>query len=171
MDAPASFKDPLSKDVKFLKGVGPRGGLAFEKLGIRTVGDLLFLFPRRHQDRRNLPPISRAEPGEYVTVRGRLTNVSQRPTKGGMVIVKALLDDGSVMVAGTTIDGRAWLKFTLLNPQTSLAHLREIIETIATTGEALLAEDELDELRVAAGSRGSGADALAPRPTMAGVTR
>ena len=83
----------------------------------------------------------------------------------------ALLDAGSVMVAGTTIDGRAWLKFTLLNPQTSLAHLREIIETIAATGEALRAEDELDELRVAAGSRGSGADALAPRPTMAGVTR
>lgn len=51
----------------------------------------------------------------------------------------ALLDDGSVMVAGTTIDGRAWLKFTLLNPQTSLAHLRGIIESIAATGEALLA--------------------------------
>ena len=83
----------------------------------------------------------------------------------------ALLDDGSVMVAGTTIDGRAWLKFTLLNPQTSLAHLRGIIETIAATGEQLRAEDELDELRVAAGSRGSGADALAPRPTMAGVAR
>lgn len=58
----------------------------------------------------------------------------------------ALLDDGSVMVAGTTIDGRAWLKFTLLNPQTSLAHLRGIIETIAATGEALLAEDAMDEL-------------------------
>lgn len=85
----------------------------------------------------------------------------------------ALLDDGSVMVAGTTIDGRAWLKFTLLNPQTSLAHLRGIVETIAATGEALLAEDELDDLRVGAGSRGSGADALAPRPTneMAGVAR
>lgn len=51
----------------------------------------------------------------------------------------ALLDDGSVMVAGTTIEGRSWLKFTLLNPQTPLAHLLGILETIAATGEALLA--------------------------------
>ncbi|MGW3547499.1 pyridoxal phosphate-dependent decarboxylase family protein [Janibacter hoylei] len=51
----------------------------------------------------------------------------------------ALLDDGSVMVAGTTIEGRSWLKFTLLNPQTPIGHLRGVLETIAATGEALLA--------------------------------
>ncbi|KRE38905.1 cytochrome C biogenesis protein CcmH [Janibacter sp. Soil728] len=51
----------------------------------------------------------------------------------------ALLDRGDVMVAGTVIDGRAWLKFTLLNPQTSLEHLRGILETIAATGDQLLA--------------------------------
>lgn len=58
----------------------------------------------------------------------------------------ALLDRGDVMVAGTTIDGRAWLKFTLLNPQTPLEHLRWILDTIAQTGEQLLAEDAMDAL-------------------------
>ena len=80
----------------------------------------------------------------------------------------ALLDGGDVMVAGTTIEGRSWLKFTLLNPQTSLEHLRGILETIAATGEQLIAEDAMDEVAVASlgsdtSSRGLGADALAPR--------
>ncbi|WP_068249553.1 pyridoxal phosphate-dependent decarboxylase family protein [Janibacter corallicola] len=56
-----------------------------------------------------------------------------------------LLGSGDVMVAGTTIDGRAWLKFTLLNPHTPLEHLRGILETIARTGEDLRAEDAADE--------------------------
>ncbi|MEN3122440.1 aspartate aminotransferase family protein [Janibacter sp. LM] len=62
----------------------------------------------------------------------------------------ALLDRGDVMVAGTTIDARAWLKLTLLNPQTTLAHLRGILEAIAATGELLVAEDALDEGRLPA---------------------
>lgn len=57
-----------------------------------------------------------------------------------------LLDRGDVMVAGTVLEGRAWLKFTLLNPQTPLDHLRGILETLAETGEALLEEDAADDL-------------------------
>lgn len=53
-------------------------------------------------------------------------------------IRQALLDRGDVMVAGTVLDGRTWLKFTLLNPHTTLEHLRGILETIASTGAALL---------------------------------
>ena len=60
----------------------------------------------------------------------------------------ALLDRGDVMVAGTTLAARSWLKFTLLNPETDLEHLRGILETIAATGEALITEDALDELRL-----------------------
>lgn len=56
-----------------------------------------------------------------------------------------LLDRGDVMIAATVLDGRPWLKFTLLNPQTSLEHLRGIIETIAAVGADLLAEGSIDE--------------------------
>lgn len=61
----------------------------------------------------------------------------------------ALLDRGDVMVAGTVLHGRTWLKFTLLNPHTSLDHLRGVIDTIAEMGGQLLAEDAMDELRLA----------------------
>lgn len=58
-----------------------------------------------------------------------------------------LLDRGDVMVAGTVLEGRAWLKFTLLNPQTPLDHLLGILGILAETGEALLAEDAADDLQ------------------------
>ena len=62
----------------------------------------------------------------------------------------ALLDRGDVMVAGTVLEGRSWLKFTLLNPETSLEHLRGILETIAAMGDRLLEEDAMDEVRMTA---------------------
>ena len=72
----------------------------------------------------------------------------------------ALLDRGDIMVAGTVLDDRSWLKFTLLNPHTPLDHLRWILETIAATGEGLLEEDAVDDL--AAQEWGS-ASRLVPR--------
>ena len=68
----------------------------------------------------------------------------------------ALLGRGDVMVAGTVIDGRSWLKFTLLNPGTPLEHLRGILETIAETGDQLMAEDAADDRE--AGRRRSARD-------------
>lgn len=58
-------------------------------------------------------------------------------------IRQALLDRGDIMVAGTVLDGRAWLKLTLLDPGTTLEHLRGILAAIAATGERLLLEDRL----------------------------
>lgn len=42
----------LSQDVKYIKGVGPvRADLLQKELGIRTLGDLLYYFPYRYDDR------------------------------------------------------------------------------------------------------------------------
>lgn len=42
----------LSQDVKYIKGVGPvRADLLHKELGIRTLGDLLYYFPYRYDDR------------------------------------------------------------------------------------------------------------------------
>lgn len=43
-----------------------------ERLGIRTVRDLLFHFPRRHDDRRMVTPIADVKPGQAFVVRGVL---------------------------------------------------------------------------------------------------
>ena len=44
--------DILQTDIRDLKGVGDARAKAFEKLGVRTLGDLLNDFPRAYEDRR-----------------------------------------------------------------------------------------------------------------------
>lgn len=85
----------------------------------------------------------------------------------------ALLDRGDVMVAGTVLDERPWLKLTLLNPETSLEHLHEVLETIATTGQAILEERLVDELTgpvelIGTTPGGPGAEAFSPRRSFVG---
>lgn len=91
----------LATEVQFLKGVGPRNAVALAKVGLRTVGDVLFYMPRRYENRSHLPPIAEVRPGQWVTVRGRLVSVDARPTNRGMVILKAVLRDGSGQISLT----------------------------------------------------------------------
>ncbi len=41
----------LEGSVQYLKSIGPKRAAAFSKIGIRTIRDLLFYFPRKHLDR------------------------------------------------------------------------------------------------------------------------
>ncbi len=64
--------------IQFVKGVGPARKKIFQRLGIESVEDLLYLFPRRYEDRRNLVPISRLKVGEWQTVTGKVLGSSSR---------------------------------------------------------------------------------------------
>jgi len=88
----------LESEAQWLKGVGPKMAPGLAKMGLRTVGDVLYHLPRRYEDRRNIPPIRTIRPGEYVTVRGTIRNVNVRPISGGRVILKVTVSDptGSV---------------------------------------------------------------------------
>src|SRR5690349_17941574 len=41
----------MYRSIAKVKGVGPAKAAEFEKLGIHTIGDLLYTFPRRYLDR------------------------------------------------------------------------------------------------------------------------
>ena len=49
-----------------------------------------------------------------------------------------LFADGSAIVAGTTLGGHHWLKFTLLNPDTTGEHLGLVLDLIRQAGQDLL---------------------------------
>jgi len=99
----------LLTEAQFLKGVGPRLAPGLAKLGLRTVGDVLYHLPRRYEDRRNIPLIRTIRPGQYVTIRGTIRNVNARPTRGGMVILKAIVEDQSGCVALTWFN-QPWIR-------------------------------------------------------------
>jgi L-2,4-diaminobutyrate decarboxylase len=48
---------------------------------------------------------------------------------------------GEAIVAGTTHAGRPWLKFTLLNPNTTIADLRYVLDLVAEAGRDILDEE------------------------------
>ncbi len=90
----AGARDPQLTEVQFLKGVGPKLADLLHKLGLNTVYDVLRYFPRRYEDRSHLPPLSTLRPGQFVTVRGRISHLDSRPISGGRVVIKAILSDG-----------------------------------------------------------------------------
>jgi len=47
-------KNTLDQPVQYLKSVGPKRAESFSKIGIKTIGDLLYYFPSRHLDRTTL---------------------------------------------------------------------------------------------------------------------
>ncbi|MET9464940.1 aspartate aminotransferase family protein [Streptomyces sp. NPDC006544] len=53
---------------------------------------------------------------------------------------KALFASGEAVVAGTKVDGRQYLKFTLLNPQTTTADIAAVLDLLAVHAEQFLGE-------------------------------
>lgn len=86
----------LGSPVRFLKGVGPVRAEKLARLGIETVEDLLWHFPRRYEDRRRLTPLASLEQGKYHSIVARVVSIEKRRTKRrNMSLTVALLTDGT----------------------------------------------------------------------------
>ncbi len=89
---PAALNAPLT----VLQGVGPKHAQTLEGLGLKTLGDMLYYFPRRYEDYSQLKPIKSLWYGEQVTVIGTIQSVHTRPIRGGAAtIIEAILSDGT----------------------------------------------------------------------------
>jgi ATP-dependent DNA helicase RecG len=89
---PAALDAPLT----VLQGVGPKHAQTLAELGMQTLGDMLYYFPRRYEDYSQLKPIKSLWYGEQVTVIGTIESVHTRPIRGGSsTIIEAILSDGT----------------------------------------------------------------------------
>ena len=87
---PRELGDPLS----ILPGVGPALAAAARKLGLETLGDLLFHFPLRHEDFTVQKQIGELRWGEEATVRCKVEKISlQRTRRRNLRLVKAMVGD------------------------------------------------------------------------------
>lgn len=86
----------LESNIQFLKGVGPARAEDFERLGVMTLKDLLYTFPRDISDRSNITPISDiTESGEGVIL-GIVEKISEHRPRGKLKhILNAKIYDGS----------------------------------------------------------------------------
>jgi ATP-dependent DNA helicase RecG len=91
----------LDAPVQFLKGVGERRAELLARLGIRTARDLLFHIPFRYLDATQITPIARAKDarvGTDVTVIGRVLSTGVLPTRRGLRVFQAVLQDASGLI-------------------------------------------------------------------------
>lgn len=86
----------LSDSIQYVKGVGPKKKVELNRLGIKTVYDLLTYYPRTYEDQSVLTKIADLKAGCQSTVAGVIVNVSDRQGgRRGMTIITALIGDGS----------------------------------------------------------------------------
>lgn len=80
---------PAALDAKLtvLQGVGPRHAETLARLGMHTLGDMLYYFPRRYDDYSQLKPIKNLFYGEQVTVIGTIQSVHTRPIRDRKSVV------------------------------------------------------------------------------------
>ncbi|NLO83455.1 MAG: ATP-dependent DNA helicase RecG [Clostridiales bacterium] len=76
--------EALKQSVQYVKGVGPKRAMRLNKLGIKTLQDVLYYFPRDYETWQGIKKVRDAVSGEeasfVVTFDGRANN--QKPRKG-----------------------------------------------------------------------------------------
>lgn len=71
-----------------LSGVGAKMAEKLDKIGLRTVQDLLFHLPLRYEDRTRIWPIAQVMPGQHLTIQGEVLSCNITFGKRRMMTVK-----------------------------------------------------------------------------------
>ncbi|MDP1713261.1 MAG: ATP-dependent DNA helicase RecG [Anaerolineales bacterium] len=86
----------LNSKLTVLQGVGLRNAESLENLGMQTLGDMLYYFPRRYEDYSQLKPIQSLMYNDVVTVLGTIQSVHNRPIRGGKSsLIEVIISDGT----------------------------------------------------------------------------
>jgi len=93
---PVTFKTPL----QYLKGVGPERSKILARLGLLTIGEAFYFFPRRYENRFPIKKISEISVGEKECVSGVVQSRGLIRTRHGQSIFKVVLQDGPTALFG-----------------------------------------------------------------------
>ena len=85
----------MQTQIRYQKGVGPKLASILSKIGIETVEDLIYYFPREYEDRRDPVQVSRLELGKDALIKVEIVKVSASRTKRNFSITKGTVKDTS----------------------------------------------------------------------------
>ncbi|GLV58804.1 ATP-dependent DNA helicase RecG [Dictyobacter sp. S3.2.2.5] len=113
----------LSADITAIPGVGPSAATRLHSLGLRTVRDLLFYFPREHRDYSQLTRIADVPFNEVTTTMGLIWEVEMKRTGNGRTRTIATISDetGKLYVS--------WFNQPYLQKQLQAAHGTYLVVT------------------------------------------
>lgn len=124
----SEFAAPVSR----LYGVGAKQQEKLLRLGIRTLGELVFHLPRRYEDFSQTVKIRKLVPGRKQTVQGTLWQLRESRTR-----------QGRGMLNVTVVDGSGVLHLTWFNPRYVKNQLKEGMD-IVLSGEVSVFRGQLN---------------------------
>lgn len=101
----------INESIQYVKGIGPKKAEKLNRLGIYTIKDLLYYFPRQFEDRSIIKKIAQLEDEEKVTVKALITNIESYTPKKGMTITRIDVKDDTGF-AKLTFFNREYIKNT-----------------------------------------------------------
>ena len=104
----------LNDSIRYLKGVGEKRAALLYKLGIKTINDLIFFFPRNYSDRSAPVKLSNAAEGQNCSV--CVTVIREYTAK--------FIRTGMTVYSAVATDGTDTLKITLFNNKYAAEKLR-----------------------------------------------
>ncbi|HOU16973.1 MAG TPA: DNA helicase RecG, partial [Candidatus Marinimicrobia bacterium] len=95
--------------ITYVKGVGPKRAEVLAKVGINTLKDLLYYFPRRYLDRSTITEIAQLKVGMDATVVGKIIsqNLVRRYRRP---FFQVEISDGSGIMTAVWFNGINYIK-------------------------------------------------------------
>jgi ATP-dependent DNA helicase RecG len=97
----SAFWRELRQPVTALSGVGEKTAERLAALGIHTLEDWLWCFPRRYDDFSTMLPINRLRPNLVVTAAGMVREVKINRAKPGADVLHVTIHDGTGALTAT----------------------------------------------------------------------
>lgn len=93
-------KDLSDISCQYIKTVGPQRVAVLERLGIKTVSDLLHTVPRRYEDRSFFTPIGSLKNNQNYTICGRVISKGKKKLRKRREVLEiALRDESGTLLA------------------------------------------------------------------------
>ena len=86
--------------INYIKGVGPKLSEKFASVSINNVRDLIYYFPRNHEDFSHPETIDKIRPGNVV-IKARVESIETRRTRKGFSMTTATVYDSSGKIQAT----------------------------------------------------------------------
>ncbi len=124
----------LDQPLTYIRGVGPRNSDRLAKLGLQTVRDVLFYYPRDHIDYGRQVPIKELVPGETVTIVGNIKRCScfNSPKNKKLTILEIIIKDGTGQIKITRFF--ASIRFSNKGWQNQQKNLYPVGAVVAASG-------------------------------------
>jgi ATP-dependent DNA helicase RecG len=87
---------PENQSIASLKGVGAQTLKKLERLGLRTLQDLLFHLPLRYEDRTRIIPMASLSSGDHALIEGRVELAETLPSGRRSLVIRLADDTGHI---------------------------------------------------------------------------